>query len=574
MRLGAVDWAVVLGFLVLSFGVGVAWSRRAGASTSEFFVAGRSVPWWLAGTSMVATTFSADTPLLVTGIVLANGVAGNWLWWNAITGGVLTVFFFAALWRRAGVTTDVELVELRYAGRAASALRGFRAVYLAVPVNCLILGWVNLAMAKVLGMTLAIPKGAAVGVCLALTGAYVTVSGLWGVLVTDLVQFVLMFGVTVALAVAAVNAAGGIGHIVAVVPHERLAVLPPVDAEWMPLVTLAVYLGVQWWAAWYPGAEPGGGGYVAQRIFATRSERDGVLATLWFTVAHYVIRTWPWVLTALACWVLYPELRTGGDREGAYVRVMVDHLPVHLRGLMMAGFAAAYMSTVATHLNWGASYLVKDVYLRFVRPEADERESVRAGRVATVLTMVMAAGVTMTLSSIEEAWKYLLALGSGTGLVLILRWYWWRVNAWSEISAMVASLGAFVALRALTSWRPEDPRGFAYLMLVTLAVTTVVWVAVTVVTEPEPREKLHEFYRRVRPAGPGWREIAKETGLSALGPGLGVRLRDWVLGVVMVQGALHGAGRVLLKETVLGGGLLSIAVVAGGLLWRDLREME
>lgn len=574
MQMGAVDWAVVLGFLAASFGVGVAWSRRAASSTSEFFVAGRSVPWWLAGTSMVATTFSADTPLLVTGIVLANGVAGNWLWWNAITGGVLTVFFFAALWRRAGVTTDVELVELRYAGRPASALRGFRALYLALPVNCLILGWVNLAMAKVLGMTLHLPKGVAVGACLALTGAYVTVSGLWGVLVTDLVQFVLMLAVTVALAASAVGAAGGIDRIVAEVPHDRLAVLPPVDAEWMPLATLAVYLGVQWWAAWYPGAEPGGGGYVAQRIFATRSERDGVLATLWFTVAHYVVRTWPWVLTALACWVLYPELRAGGDREGAYVRVMIEHLPRPLRGLMMAGFAAAYMSTVATHLNWGASYLVKDVYLRFVRPDATEREGVRAGRAATVLTMVLAAGVTMLLSSIEEAWKYLLALGSGTGLVLILRWYWWRVNAWSEVSAMAASLVSFVALRQLTPWRPEDPRGFAYLMLATLAVTTVTWVTVTFLTAPEPREKLHAFYRRVRPAGPGWRVIAAETGVAPEGPDLGVRLRDWALGVVMVQGALHGVGRVLLRETALGAGLLAVAVVAGALLWRDLRAME
>jgi Na+/proline symporter len=282
MRLTTVDWAVIVGFFAVNLLIGFAFGRRAGKSTNEFFLSGRNVPWWLAGTSMVATTFGADTPLAVSGMVVRHGVAGNWLWWNAVASGMLTVFFFAALWRRAGVMTDVELVEIRYAGRAASGLRAFRAAYLALPINCIILGWVNLAMAKILDLTLGLPKTTSIAVCLALTGVYTAVSGLWGVLVTDVLQFVVKLGMTIVLAVSAVRAAGGIDHIRAVLPAERLQVLPPLDAPWMPAIALAVYLGVQWWAAWYPGAEPGGGGYVAQRIFAAKSERDGVLATLWF----------------------------------------------------------------------------------------------------------------------------------------------------------------------------------------------------------------------------------------------------------------------------------------------------
>jgi Na+/proline symporter len=580
MRLTSIDWAVIVGFFALNLAIGFAYGRRAGKSTSEFFLSGRNVPWWLAGTSMVATTFGADTPLAVSGMVVQHGIAGNWLWWNAVASGMLTVFFFAALWRRAGVMTDVELVEIRYAGRAASGLRAFRAAYLALPINCIILGWVNLAMAKVLFLTLGLPKAQSIAVCLALTGVYTAVSGLWGVLVTDLLQFVVKLAMTIVLAVCAVRAAGGIDHIRAVLPPERLEVLPPIDAPWMPAIALAVYLGVQWWAAWYPGAEPGGGGYVAQRIFAAKSERDGVLATLWFNVAHYCVRTWPWVLTALSALVLYPELREGrGDGEGAYVRVMIDHLPPALRGLMMAGFLAAYMSTAATHLNWGASYLVRDLYARFIAPDADERHLVRASRAATLLTMLVAGGVTMLLGSIAGAWKILLALGSGGGLVLILRWYWWRVNAWSEISAMLASLVASVLLQKVVGLDADDPAGFAWLMLGTLAVTTVTWITVTFATRPEPMETLTAFYKRVQPAGPGWAPV--RAALAAQGdaahgdplpPAIPVRLRDWLLGVALIDCTLFGVGKVVLHEPGTGFALLAAAAVAGALLWRDLRR--
>jgi SSS family solute:Na+ symporter len=570
MQLTGLDWAVIAGFFALSIGVGVYFGRRGGRSVSEFFLSGRDVPWWLAGTSMVATTFSADTPLAVTGMVIRNGIAGNWLWWNAVASGMLTVFFFAALWRRAGVMTDVELVEIRYSGKAAAALRGFRAAYLALPINCIILGWVNLAMVKIIGQTLGLGRDAAVGLCLALTGLYVSVSGLWGVLVTDLIQFAVMMAMTVVLAVSAVSAAGGVDHIRATLPPASLAFVPEIGSAWMPALTLAVYLGVQWWAAWYPGAEPGGGGYVAQRIFSARSEREGVYATLWFNVAHYCVRSWPWILTALACAVLYPR---AADPEGSYVRVMVDHLPPSLRGLMMAGFLAAYMSTVATHLNWGASYLVNDLYKRFVRPDADEAHYVRASRAATVVTIVAAAVVTRYLSSVEGAWKVLLALGSGTGLVLILRWYWWRINAWSEISAMVASLVASLALRYGVGLDPDRPRDFAWLMLGTLALTTVAWVSVTFATRPEDDATLLAFYDRVRPDGPGWAPIAARSRAPALpAVGLGVRLRDWALGCALVYLSLFGVGKLVLGETALGAGLLAAAAVAAGLLARDLRR--
>ncbi len=575
MRLTGLDWAVMVGFFALNVGLGLAFRRRAKSSLDEFFVSGRDVPWWLAGTSMVATTFSADTPLVVTGLVVSHGIAGNWLWWNAVASGMLTVFFFASLWRRAGVMTDVELIELRYAGRPAAALRAFRAAYLALPINCVILGWVNLAMAKILGLTLGLPKGPAVAVCLAVTGLYVSVSGLWGVLWADVLQFVVKLGCTIALAVYAVDAAGGVDGIRAAIPADRLAVLPPSDAAWMPGVALAVYLGVQWWAAWYPGAEPGGGGYVAQRIFAARTERDGVLATLWFNVAHYCVRSWPWVLTALAAYALYPGLRDGTDRdgEGAYVRVMIDHLPPSLRGLMMAGFIAAYMSTVATHLNWGASYLVRDLYARFIKPGQSEAHYVNASRAATVLTMLLAGGVTLMLGSVEGAWKILLSMGAGTGLVLILRWYWWRINAWSEIVAMAASLVASLVLQRVVGVDPSTPRGFAHLMLGTLAITTASWLAATFLTKPEPMEKLESFYARVRPAGGGWEPVAKRLpDVGSAGPSVGVRLRDWALGCALIYLTLFGAGKVILHERPLGLALLAGAAACAAVLWRDMRR--
>ncbi len=375
MKLTFVDWAVIAAYFLFNLAIGFYYKARAGKNIGEFFLSGRNVPWWLAGTSMVATTFAADTPLVVTGLVARNGIAGNWLWWNFVASGMLTVFLFARLWRRSGVMTDVEFAEIRYSGKPAAFLRGFRALYLGVPINCIILGWVNLAMVKILTLTLGITKSQALWIVLGMIGLTSFISalaGLWGVLVTDLFQFVLKMTMVIILAVAAVHAVGGIGQMkLQLTQIQRagsvLSFVPDLNSAWMPMITFLVYISVNWWAVWYPGAEPGGGGFVAQRMFCAKDERHSLLATLWFNIAHYALRPWPWILVGLASIILYPNLQ---DKESGYVLVMVNYLPPALRGLMLAGFAAAFMSTIGTNLNWGASYLVNDFYRRFVNKDA------------------------------------------------------------------------------------------------------------------------------------------------------------------------------------------------------------
>src|SRR6266480_2992560 len=411
MRLTFADWSVVVLYFLFNVAIGLYYKRRAGRDTREFFLSGRNVPWWLAGTSMVATTFAADTPLAVTGMVAKNGIAGNWLWWTFVASGMLTVFFYARLWRRCGVMTDVEFSEIRYAGRPAAFLRGFRALYLGIPINCIILGWVNLAMVKILQLIFGIGKFEALVIVLgmiALTSAISTLSGLWGVLVTDVFQFVVKMSMVIILAVFAVNAVGGIEAMKTKLADagrgDALNIVPAVGSAWMPMIAFFVYIGVNWWATWYPGAEPGGGGYIAQRMFSAKDERHSLLATLWFNIAHYAIRPWPWILVALASLILYPGLQ---DPETGYIRVLIDHLPPALRGLMVAAFAAAYMSTIATQLNWGASYLVNDFWRRFVRRDADEKYYVTASKVATLFLTLVSAAVTFRMDSIGGAWKLL-----------------------------------------------------------------------------------------------------------------------------------------------------------------------
>ncbi|MFQ5663457.1 MAG: sodium:solute symporter family protein [Terriglobia bacterium] len=573
MSLAPADWIVLIAYFALSFGV--AWSLRGRAqrSLADFFVSGRKIPWWLAGTSMVATTFAVDTPLAVTGYTAHFGIAGNWLWWSLLLSGMLTVFFFARLWRRAGVLTDVELAELRYAGRPAAFLRGFRALYLGVLMNALILGWVNLAMVKVLKVSLNLEKKEAVMLCLALTAIYTTISGLWGVLINDLLQFILMMVMTILLAYFAVGAVGGLGALKSQVlaaeasragQGSLLAFLPGADSTWMPLTAFLVYIGVVWWASWYPGTEPGGGGYVAQRIFSAKDEKHSLWATLWFNIANYALRPWPWIVVALASVVLYPEL---ADKEAGYVRVMVDHLPASLRGLMLAAFLAAYMSTVSTHLNWGASYAINDFYRRFLRPQASERHHLRASQVATLLLMLLAAGVTYLFESIRDAWELVFAIGAGTGGVYLLRWYWWRINAWSEISAMVA---AFLTTGVLQLWQPftgGDRIIFAKTMVVTTAVSSAVWLAVTYLTRPEPAAHLLNFYRRVRPAPWGWRPILALAPELSAGASGWYNLRAWVLGCALVYLTLFATGKLLLGFWWSGLMLLAGAIAAGSLLY-------
>ncbi|MDQ2665091.1 MAG: Na+:solute symporter [Gemmatimonadota bacterium] len=602
MNLSAVDWAIVIGYFALSTGIGLFFTKKGGESIEEYFLSGRNVSWWLAGASMVATTFAADTPLVVTGFVFAHGVAGNWLWWSFLMSGMLTVFFFARLWRRAGVMTDVEFAELRYSGKPAAALRGFRALYLAIPINLIILGWVTRAMIKILTISLGLRDVhvagvtvsgdvLAVGLCFVATMAYAVAAGMWAVLWTDLVQFVIKMSAVIILAVYAVRAVGGMDKLKSgLIAHygnadAAISVLPVrfglggmTGYVWMPLLTLAVFLSVQWWAAWYPGAEPGGGGYVAQRIFSSKTERDGVLATLFFNVAHYAIRPWPWIITALATVILYPAgIGPAHDHEAAYVQAYVDLLPTPWRGFMMAGFAAAYMSTVGTQLNWGASYLVNDFYKRFINRDATEKHYVSVSRWATVLLFLGSIFVTWQIQTVGGAWEFLLALGSGTGLVLILRWYWWRVNAWSEISAMITSfIVSVVAIKMVKASLPADsPLVQTYVMLITVAISTVVWLTVTFLTPPEDDAKLDSFYERVRPGGPGWRRVSARLGHAGETiPGGALAWTNWLAGIIAVYASLFGIGKLIFGETATGIVMLVVSGVAFAWIAKAFREED
>jgi solute:Na+ symporter, SSS family len=573
VRLTPVDWSIIAAYFLFNLLIGFYYKSKAGANTNEFFLSGRNVPWWLAGTSMVATTFAADTPLVVTGLVAKNGIAGNWLWWNMVASGMLTVFLFSRLWRRSGMTTDIELAELRYSGKPAAFLRGFRAVYLGVVMNCIILGWVNLAMVKILMLVLGVSKDQALWIVIAiiaLTSFISTLSGLWGVLVTDLFQFAIKMSMVIVLGVQAVRAVGGIDQMKAKLGGDGspfLSFVPDLHSVWMPAVTFFVYIAVNWWATWYPGAEPGGGGYVAQRMFSAKDERNSLLATLWFNIAHYALRPWPWVVVGMASVILYPHL---ADPETGYVRVMIDYLPASLRGLMVAAFAAAFMSTVGTQLNWGASYLVNDFYRRFLRISAPDRHYVHASQVATVILTVISAIITHYMDSIAGAWKLLIVTGAGTGAVLILRWYWWRINAWSEVSSMAAAFAVSVLLQTVFGLDSDNPVQFAYLILITVGVTTVVWVATTMLTKPESDKTLEKFYRKVRPSAFGWGPVARMAPDVLPSKDLGWNLLDWICGCALIYGALFGIGKIILKDYSSGFAFLALAVAAAVIIGWDL----
>ncbi len=519
MTLTIIDWFVIVAYMVLAFGIGLVFRARASRGLVEYFLSGRSLPWWIAGTSMVATTFAADTPLAVTGLVARHGLAGNWFWWAFALGGMITVFVYARLWRRAEVLTDVELVELRYGGKPAAFLRGFRAVYIALLVNSIIIGWVTGAMVTVLQQTVFAGGAAGTGagewlvilVLLGVVGVYATVAGLWGVAITDFVQFILAMAGSIALAALAVSHVGGLGslkaQVIASFPsgEEAFRYLPDFTATdpWMPLGIFFIMLFVQWWASWYPGAEPGGGGYVVQRMASAKDERHSVLATLWFQIAHYCIRPWPWLLVAFAALAMYPDLRTLPDPGVGFPSVMRDLAPVGLRGLLLVAFFSAFMSTISTQINWGASYLVNDFYKRFIRPDASDRVLASMSRAASLLMLVIGAVAAWLMRgiSVDEAWKLLAAIGAGTGAVFMLRWFWWRINAWSEIVAMIASLVSFIVVSRFIEANE-------YRLAVVAGVTIVAWLSATYLTRPESKETLEAFYRRVRPGGPGWAPVA------------------------------------------------------------------
>lgn len=623
MNFTLLDWSAILGYLAITLLLGLYFRRKSGKTTEDYFVSGRNVSWWLAGTSMVATTFAADTPLLVAGLIYTQGIAGNWLWWAFLLSGMMTVFLFARLWRRSGLMTDVQFAEMRYAGKPAAFLRGFRAIYLGLLMNCLILGWVTKAMIDIVGTTLGPTMehwaalnwsshvltsifgpmfsgtdGRSLIICIffliPFTGIYVSLGGLWGVLWTDLFQFVLKMAIVIGVAYYAVIAAGGMTTMISKIEALRaangasdpLAFLPDFsrgfssEALWtLPVITFVVYLGVQWWAFWYPGAEPGGGGYIAQRIFSARDERQGLLSVLWFNVAHYALRPWPWIFTGLAAIVLYPGL---AHPESSYMMIVNDHVPHALRGIILAGFLAAFMSTIATQLNWGTSYLVEDLYRRFMRRRASERHYVLVSQVVTLLLVVATGYVSAHLFSIRSGWQEVLQIGAGTGSVYLLRWYWWRINAWSEISCMFSALGVTLLLN--WQWlslqlfhRPDFFSGsstviFAKSTLTSTVVTTVVWVLVTFLTKPEPDSVLMSFYRKVRPQVTGWRPVAARAPEVAETHDLGRNLWCWVLGTVMTYGALFGVGKLLLRHYESGTVMVLVAILCAWLMSRELRH--
>ncbi|OGP57746.1 MAG: sodium:proline symporter [Deltaproteobacteria bacterium RBG_13_61_14] len=581
--MATLDWTLIFAYFAFSLAVGLFFSRRAGKSVADFFVSGRAMPWWLAGTSMVATTFSADTPLAVTEMVYRHGVAGNWLWWNFVLSGILTVFFYARLWRRVGVLTDIEFTELRYGGRPAAALRGFRALYLGVIINSVIMGWVISAMGTIVEVSLGIDRWIAVSVCLIITVLYSGLSGLWGVVVTDFFQFAIAMTGSILLAIFGLREVGGMAGLKErLIEHAGspekvdsfLSMLPPVgSAAWLPPLLFFTYIGMQWWASWYPGAEPGGGGYVAQRMFSAKDEKHSLLATLWFNIAHYALRPWPWIITALVAVVLYPDLKS--PREG-YVLMMTHHLPPGILGLMLASLAAAFMSTISTHINWGCSYLVKDFYQRFLKPDAPEAHYIRVSRLFSVVLMVVGGLVGYLMQSQVGGWELLLTIGAGTGLVYILRWFWWRINAWSEISAMLAALVGSLGLKALQAlgWLTLPPEtAFAYELTITVAFTTAVWLAATFLTRPESEAVLEKFFRRARPAGPGWAPVRKRLGNSVqVTDNLFYSFLDWIAGCALIYAALFGIGKLILGQTALGLLLLLLALLAGGFIYWDLRR--
>ncbi|HDP98250.1 MAG TPA: Na+:solute symporter [bacterium] len=578
MKLTALDWSIVIGYLVFSFGLAAIYIRRASRGMAEFFVSGRSLPWWLLGTSMVATTFSTDTPNLVTDLVRDNGVAHNWVWWAFLVTGMMTVFFYARLWRRSQVLTDLEFYEIRYSGKSAAVVRGFRAIYLGFFFNIVIMATVTLAAAKIANILFGWSRWETVIVCAVATITFSVMSGLWGVVVTDLIQFIMAMTGSVAAAYYAVShpKVGGLTGLVEKLEPSKLNLLPDFSNLEMTISLLVIPLAVQWWSVWYPGAEPGGGSYIAQRMLAAKDEKHSMAATLWFNVAHYGLRPWPWVLVALASMLVYPEMV---DIQQAFPHVsgkligndiaypaMLKFLPHGLLGVMVASLMAAYISTMDTHLNWGASYLVHDLYKRFIRPVASEKHYVLVARIVTAVLMLLAAAAMFALETAKDAFNLLLSIGAGTGLIYLLRWFWWRINAWSEIAAMVSSFIVAVTLFILNKSGAAIPH---YVSLVaSVVVTSCIWLIVTYLTSPTDQRVLVNFYKLVRPFGIGWKSIRDMAGLEQSPDSVTHAIFGWLLGIIVVYSALFSAGYFLFNNIV--GGILCLIpflTSVAGLSW-------
>ena len=557
MTLSNLDWAIIFGFFLVSLGIGIWSSRTSGKSYSEFFLSGRHMPWWLLGISMVATTFSADTPNLVTDIVRKNGIAGNWVWWAFLLTGMMTVFIYARLWRRSGILTDLEFYELRYSGKPAAFLRGFRALYLGVFFNIMIMATVALAAIKIGGVLLGLSPAQTLLIASIVTVIYTSIGGLKGVIWTDFFQFAIAMGgvIGAAFIILKMPEVGGLSGLLS---HEnvvgKLNFLPDFGDMNALIPLLILPLAIQWWSVWYPGAEPGGGGYIAQRMLSAKDENNAVGATLFFNIAHYALRPWPWIIIALASLIIFPDLES---LKKAFPNVdnsiinddlafpaMLTFLPSGLLGVLVAALIAAFMSTISTHLNWGSSYIVNDFYKRFIKPDASEGQLVMLGRVSTLVLMIAAALLALLLTNALQAFNILLQVGAGTGLIFILRWFWWRINAISEISAMVIS---FVLALIFEFGFPELA---SHLKLIYgVAITTVVWIAVTLNTPPSDYKTLIRFYKLIKPYPYGWKPVI-EKGLAngdltpkEVYPGkLSMELACMFAGVFLVYGALFGTG--------------------------------
>ncbi len=556
-NLATLDWVVVIFFLVLFVFIGLSFRKKAGSSLTAFFLGGRNLPWYIAGVSMVATTFAADTPLWVTEKIAQHGISGNWLWWNMLIGGMLTTFFFARMWRRAEILTELELLELRYSGAVARWLRGVKSVYLGLFLNVVIIGWVNAALISIIEVFFEVPYLTAFWVtaaCMVLVALYSSVAGLLGIAMTDFVQFIIAMAGCIILAVIVLNApeVGGVEGLKAKLPAWRLNLFPEIGSGQIAVGTFSLsagaffsYIGLQWWASWYPGNEPGGGGYISQRMMSAKDEKNAVFSSLFFQIAHYALRPWPWIIVGLCALVLYPDLPIEESRKG-FIMVMRDYLPDGIKGLLFVGFLSAYMSTISTQLNWGSSYLTNDLYRRFMRRSddfEDERQAqnhyVKAGKVITLIIMLIALFTTSQITMIDSAAQFLIASGAGLGMVLVLRWYWWRINAWSELVATLAPVvGLLIANYVLPNYLPESFFLQNGSFIFTVAFTTIAWLVATFLSSPTDMEVLEAFYKRVQPGGL-WRPFShmkrKESKMIYL-------FVSWISGVVMVYSILFFIG--------------------------------
>jgi Na+/proline symporter len=591
MTLHLIDWIIVAGILLLCFVPALWYARRSSSSTTEYFASGRSVPWWLAGLSMVATTFSSDTPNLVTDIVRRHGVSGNWVWWAFVLTGVATVFFYARLWRRSRVLTDLEFYELRYSGKAAGVVRGFRAVYLGLFFNCLIMATVNLAACKIAAVLFGLTQWQTLLVCGVLNVVFAAQTGLWGVLVIDMIQFFIKMTAVIAAAYFALKIpqVGGLHHLVETLRAKPgpdginyLNFLPDFTNHWnIAMMVFIVPLTVSWWSVWYPGSEPGGGSYIAQRMLASKSEKDALGSVLFFNIAHYVLRPWPWILVGLASIIVYPQL-SDIQREFPHVDAklighdiaypaMLKFLPIGFIGLMVGGLIAANSSTNLTHLNWGSSYLVHDFYRRFAHPGASEKHYVRVGRIATIVLFVVSSSLVFVLDTARQAFDVVLLVGAGTGLLYLVRWFWWRINAWCEIVAMASSF--IISIGWLIAGKCGVESSEPVRMITTVGITTIAWIAAAYLAPPTDDKTLISFYTKVRPAGPGWEVVRQKAGLAhdanrTAADNLPLALLGWVSGCTTIWSALFTVGSILYEQWTQAAVLfVTFAIAATVLIW-------